>query len=470
MRAGPSEESGARRRPEKRGLGPAPLEWWADPQATRRLLDPAAKERPVSGNQARSPGFLFKDVLPLQALKRRAFSLAVPVLLAVNGGSLFSGGMLQPPVAAAVDSIKVGTCLLKECQLELARCILDPKCLANVICLNTCNNKADEVGCQIGCGDLFENEVVGQFNACALSKKQCVPRKEDDGTYPVPPDSALVSSFDMNTFKGKWYISAGLNPLFDCFDCQVHFFTVQGDRLYGKLNWRITEPDGEFFTRDTVQRFVQDPRAPGKLYNHDNEYLHYQDDWYILDYEPNVFIAVYYRGQNDAWTGYGGGVVYTKQSSVPPEYKKRIAAAFAKANVDYARFKDVDNSCSDLKENPTALRAEFARRLFLTEEQQLQEALTTARVTAGNAIMMEEKEAQAALKELERVISEFEGRVGKEVGREVENLEKELVKEVQQVERVIDTGLWRANNKPNLDSLAQRLEERPLADPRPAPK
>ena len=26
-----------------------------------------------------------------------------------------------------------------------------------------------------------------------------------------------------------------------------------------------------------------------------------QDDWYILDYEPNEFILVYYRGQNDAW-------------------------------------------------------------------------------------------------------------------------------------------------------------------------
>ena len=31
---------------------------------------------------------------------------------------------------------------------------------------------------------------------------------------------------------------------------QVHFFTVpSSDSLYGKLNWRITEPDGEFFER-----------------------------------------------------------------------------------------------------------------------------------------------------------------------------------------------------------------------------
>lgn len=406
----------------------------------------------------------------MRDFKRLAFSVALPVLLSINGDSLFAGGLPHPPVAAAVDSVKVGKCLLQNCQLELARCILDPKCLANVICLNTCNNKADEVGCQIGCGDLFENEVVGQFNACALSKKQCVPRKEDDGSYPVPADSALVPSFDINSFKGKWYISAGLNPLFDIFDCQVHFFTVQGDKLYGKLNWRITEPDGEFFTRDTVQRFVQDPKFPGKLYNHDNEYLHYQDDWYILDHEPDQFIAIFYRGQNDAWTGYGGGVVYTRGPSVPPKYKERISAAFAKAGVDYAKFQDVDNTCSEQSKNPTVLRAEFARRLFLTEEQQLQEALTTARITAGNAILMEEKEAQAAVKELERAINNFERGVEEEVIKDVKVLEGEIKEVEKTFEKVIDTNLWKKNNQQNLDSLAQKLEGRPLVDPRPAPK
>ena len=68
------------------------------------------------------------------------------------------------------------------------------------------------------------------------------------------------------------YISAGLNKVFDTFPCQVHFFTSpQPGVLYGKLNWRIVEPDGEFFTKNAVQRFVQDPKNPGILYNHDNE-------------------------------------------------------------------------------------------------------------------------------------------------------------------------------------------------------
>jgi len=95
--------------------------------------------------------------------------------MAVMLGGYMSFEPIQP--VAAADTVKIGACLLKNCQLELGRCLLDPKCLANIICLNTCNDKADEVGCQIRCGDLFENEVVGQFNACALSKKQCVTQK-----------------------------------------------------------------------------------------------------------------------------------------------------------------------------------------------------------------------------------------------------------------------------------------------------
>jgi violaxanthin de-epoxidase len=132
---------------------------------------------------------------------------------------------------------------------------------------------------QIKCGDLFENTVVDQFNECAVSRKKCVPKKSDVGEFPVPDPSALVKSFNIADFNGKWYISSGLNPTFDAFDCQLHEFHVEGDKLVGNLAWRIRTPDNGFFTRSAVQRFVQDTSQPAILYNHDNEYLNYQDDW-----------------------------------------------------------------------------------------------------------------------------------------------------------------------------------------------
>ena len=106
----------------------------------------------------------------------------------------------------------------------------------------------------------------------------------------------MKSILSLHELSTRWYISAGLNKIFDTFDCQVHFFTSPSPgKFYAKIFWRITEPDGEFFTKDTVQRFVQDPKNPAHFLNHDNEYLHYKDDWYIIDYDPKEFVLVYYK-------------------------------------------------------------------------------------------------------------------------------------------------------------------------------
>jgi hypothetical protein len=106
-------------------------------------------------------------------VRKRALRFFFPALTL-----LATLGPIDPQPVMAADTVKIGTCLLKNCQLELARCLLDPKCFANIICLNACNDKEDETACQIGCGNLFENDVVGQFNGCALSKKQCVPQRQ----------------------------------------------------------------------------------------------------------------------------------------------------------------------------------------------------------------------------------------------------------------------------------------------------
>lgn len=291
-------------------------------------------------------------------------------------------GLSMPSLAATqleAQASKIGVCVLSSCKKELAQCLLNPKCLANLICIQTCTGKPNETTCQIKCGDLFENDVVGKFNACAVSQKKCVPQKQDDGTYPIPPPESLVKEFDTSIFNGQWYISAGLNPIFDIFDCQVHFFAEPSPgQVYGKLNWRIQEPDGEFFTRNTVQKFVQQKDNPALLLNHDNEYLHYQDDWYILDAVNDSHILVYYRGRNDAWVGYGGAVLYTRSPTVPQSIVPRITEKLAAANVKWDDFQLVDNSCK-AEGDPTLLRAEYSRKLLLLGENQLAEQLTSLR-------------------------------------------------------------------------------------------
>ncbi|GAB4855810.1 Violaxanthin de-epoxidase, chloroplastic [Ancistrocladus abbreviatus] len=281
--------------------------------------------------------------------------------------------------AQAADALKTCTCLLRECRLELAKCIANPSCAANIACLQTCNDRPDETECQIKCGDLFENNVVDEFNDCAVSQKKCVPQKSDVGDFPVPDPGVLVKKFNLSDFSGKWFISSGLNPTFDTFDCQLHEFHVESGKLVANLSWRIRTPDSGFFTRSTVQRFVQDPVRPAILYNHDNEYLHYQDDWYILsskvENKQDDYIFVYYQGRNDAWDGYGGAVVYTRSATLPQSIIPELEKAAQSVGRDFSQFIRTDNSCGP--EPPLVERlektVEVGEKTIVREVEQIEE-------------------------------------------------------------------------------------------------
>ena len=53
----------------------------------------------------------------------------------------------SPLPAMASDSKAIVGCLITKCQVPFLKCITNPKCLANVACINTCNGKDDEDLC-----------------------------------------------------------------------------------------------------------------------------------------------------------------------------------------------------------------------------------------------------------------------------------------------------------------------------------
>jgi violaxanthin de-epoxidase len=333
--------------------------------------------------------------------------------------------LASPIPAMATDSAAIVSCLFSKCQLPLAKCIANPKCLANVVCINTCNGRDDEIECQIKCGDLFENQVVGEFNKCVVSDMGCVQQKPDEGLYPVPDKTQVVDKFDTKLWNGRWYITAGQNKLFDIFPCQVHFFTeTSPGTFYGKLNWRVEEPDGEFFTRDAIQQFIQDKENPAHLINHDNEYLHYKDDWYIVDYAYDdnkdgvpPFAFVYYRGSNDAWDGYGGVVVYTRESQLPESLIPRLRTAAKKVGFDFDKdFVVTDNSCPSMAgEDTLVLREKFAGKVLLNTEESVRAQAIRLRGNALNSVKAQKvffsnegEAAQKAFENLSDSLSQFE--------------------------------------------------------------
>lgn len=369
---------------------------------------------------------------PLERMQQSFQTTAMSIALGFTVlTSTFGGYFPADTVAnAASDPTEIVRCLFSKCPVPLGKCILNPKCLANVVCINTCTGRPDEIECQIKCGDIFENEVVGEFNKCVVSDMSCVKQQADDGMYPVPQRAATVEKFNTNFFNGRLYITAGQNELFDIFPCQVHFFTeTEPGKFFGKLNWRVTEPDGEYFTRDALQEFYQDPQDQSHLLNHDNEFLHYQDDWWILDYEYDnneagipPFAVVYYRGSNDAWDGYGGVTVYTRDKQLPVSLIPRLREAVKKVNFDFDKdFTITDNSCpaEQTAGEKVLLREKFAGKVALQTEQQLQAAATRMRGNAVNSVKAQKlfkedryESAGKAFETLEKNRAEFEAEQG----------------------------------------------------------
>ncbi|WIA11647.1 hypothetical protein OEZ85_011750 [Tetradesmus obliquus] len=331
----------------------------------------------------------------------------------------------MPEPSFAADTVKVGTCLLQKCQRQLASCLGDPMCLQNIVCLNLCNSAEDEAGCQIRCGDLYGDKAIDTFNACAVSDQKCVPQRQDEGLYPVPGDCALDEGFDINMFQGRWYITAGQNPLFDIFDCQEHFFAVpEPGRLVAKINWRINKPNGDFIERSTIQTFVQDKDKNSILYNHGNEYLHYQDDWYILASKPDSYVVIYYKGTNDAWDGYGGATIYTRERQLPEELIPELTAAVEKVGFKWSDFTVTDNSC---KPHPPA-------------KSLVQEIEDEAGVLEKGL----EKEAGVLEKDLEQGLTSFgkgftvlEQKLEQELTAEEEAVRKEIREEIRAAEKLL---------------------------------
>lgn len=335
-------------------------------------------------------------------------------------GALTAALAVAGPSIAA-DMVKTGTCLLGNCQLQLAECVADPQCFENLACLQLCNGRKDEAGCQIRCGDLYNDKAIQTFTACAVSDKKCVPQKIDRDAFPEPKAENLDKDFDLNKFEGRWYITAGLNPLFDDFDCQEHYFGVpEPGKLYGKINWRIQKPDKDFIERSTVQTFKQQAN-PAVLYNGGNDYLHYEDTWYILASKPNEYVVIYYIGNNDAWKGYGGGTVYTRSASLPDEYVPEIKQALGKIGQNWDDWKITDNTC---KPHPpvTGLiqRAEkFAEYEFDSLEKVLEndltsfgKGLTVLETNLANAITGEEKIVEDEIAEAEKYLLGIEKQYG----------------------------------------------------------
>ena len=167
-----------------------------------------------------------------------------------------------------------------------------------------------------------------------------------------------------------------------------HTTTPHTGRLAAKVNWRIPlDARGRFSPRSVIQTFKQCPNQKALLLNHDNEYLHYTDDWYILASKPDAYVVVYYRGANDAWSGYGGAVVYTRLRKLPTEFVPEFEAAVSKVGLKWTDFTVTDNTCGAQPPPPTlAERVEDAERVIAEDAAAIEKTIEADAVAIERTI------------------------------------------------------------------------------------
>jgi len=235
-------------------------------------------------------------------------------------------------------------CLLKHCASPLVKCQRDVSCRKWMACDRRCG--LDDIVCQTRCGDLHSNDLSDLLSQCMIGDWQCVAQRRETCTPPAP--SAFANDFRLEMLTGHWFVTAGWNSLFDCFDCQSHFFSLDPHgRLHGLLRYRVKErldcsgASCRYIPRAVNQSWVVNPTVPGHLENYNNSLLHYSDDWYVLSASP-THVLVYYCGCNDAWCSYKGSILYTRSPSLPPDVVRPVMRAMAMANIPNYTF---DSMC-----------------------------------------------------------------------------------------------------------------------------
>lgn len=263
-----------------------------------------------------------------------------------------------------------GVCVATKCTVPLAECEINTVCRTWEGCVTGCTG-VDPLPCQIRCADLYHPTdataaAIDKFSECAISTNHCVAQTGSASDCKPPANAGSLPAFDQATLasvaggNSTWFVTRGHNPLFDCFDCQVHTFSMvpqppppAGDpaakTLFGDLAYLVKKDLGcnstaaapcPYLPRLVHQGWRADAGSSAHLINSNNSLaeMHYSDDWYVLASRDDTYVLVYYCGCNDANCGYGGAVLYTRDPdarALADGDKAALAAALVAADVGF---------------------------------------------------------------------------------------------------------------------------------------
>ncbi|KAK3097351.1 hypothetical protein FSP39_008929 [Pinctada imbricata] len=213
-------------------------------------------------------------------------------------------------------------CMMFNCASQSAKCFANSDCRALMMCLTKCGQTNQT--CMFDCIYSYENDIFDDFMKCASTEHNCIELAPPDPPVVCKKPTQVVQNFSLDMMEGSWYIVKGLNPIYDCFDCQITRFYKGDSQSMLKVNekFEIHTVMGTTITRYVNESVTQpDPKACGIIKYSSNQMGHNTiSEWRVLDRGQNgEYLFMYYCGSIAANYFYEGSVVYSKNAQLSPE-------------------------------------------------------------------------------------------------------------------------------------------------------
>lgn len=188
--------------------------------------------------------------------------------------------------------IKNTTCITRHCSGDIAACLGDEVCRENMNCAGACEGDS---GCTVQCSYSYQAETIDNMMSCLFVDYECLslppPDPINDATCRDPKNT--VASVDNDLLMGDWYIVAGFNPLYDCFDCQVSTYSIKDGKLDYSALFNMPAANGtEIWPTDEM--LGDDQSTPGHMVFDEVEFgLPHHQDWYVMHLDEDTMMCYY---------------------------------------------------------------------------------------------------------------------------------------------------------------------------------
>ena len=154
-----------------------------------------------------------------------------------------------------------------------------------------------------------------------------------------------------------------------------------------------------------------------------------------IENKQDDYIFVYYRGRNDAWDGYGGAVVYTRSAVLPESIVPELERAAKSIGRNFNKFIKTDNTCGP---EPTIVErlektVEEGEKTIIKEVEQIEGEIEKVGKT--------EMTLFERLAEGFKVLQEDEENFIRELSKEEMDVLSELKMEATEVEKLFGKAL-----------------------------